>query len=75
MRIEIHFGVLHDTIEAQLNMQGLTLGEEAEKYEKIRNAINMCKFHVATEKQVEYMFDKLVRQILEDVREMKNERR
>ena len=70
MRIEIHFGVLHDTIEAQLNMQGLTLGEEAEKYEKIRNAINMCKFHVASSKEVENMFRRLKEKMLDDIKKI-----
>ena len=71
MRIEIHFGVLHDTIEAQLNMQGLTLGEEEEKYEKIRNAINMCKFHVASSKEVENMFRRLKEKMLDDIKKDK----
>lgn len=70
MIIEIHFEALHDTIEAQLNMQGLTLGEEAEKYEKIRNAINMCKFHVASSKEVENMFRRLKAKMLDDIKKI-----
>ena len=71
MEVELCFGILHDTLEKQLNTQGMTLGEKAELYEKIRYAINMCKCHVATGKEVEKMFHRLSEKIMKDVRQMK----
>lgn len=57
------YGVFADSIELQANAQGYTLGEKADTYEKIRNAINMCGFHVATENQVNAMFKNLQKKV------------
>ena len=58
-KVGFGYGILCEDLETQANKQGYTLGKEAEKLEKIRNAINMCGFHVATNKQTEMMTKKL----------------
>lgn len=64
MNIEFMYGVLCDPLENQAQKQGYTLGKEVEKLEKIRGAINMCGFHVATQSQVDSMFKKLQKQVV-----------
>lgn len=59
----LKFGPLAPTIEEQVNAMGLTLGNEAQKIEKIRNAILMVGFHVATEAETDKMFKRLVKMI------------
>jgi hypothetical protein len=62
--IGFSYGVIEDSLEVQANTLGYTLGKDADKYEKIRNAINMCGFHVATESQVNLMFNKLQQKVV-----------
>lgn len=71
-QIEFSYGVLSDTLEEQANKQGYTLGEEAEKLEKIRKAINMCKFHVATDSQVSSMIKKLHNKVIKALKPLDN---
>lgn len=63
-QVGFSYGPLCDDLEVQANRQGYTLGENAEKFEKIRDAINMVMFHVATKSQVDYMTKKLQAQIV-----------
>jgi len=58
-KVGFYYGVMYESLEEQANKQGYTLGKEAEKLEKIRKAINMCMFHVATESQTSTMTKKL----------------
>jgi hypothetical protein len=67
-QVGFSYGVLMDTLEDQANMQGYTLGDEAEKLEKIRKAINMCMFHVATESQTKQMTDKLHKKVVKELK-------
>lgn len=67
-KIGFSYGCLEDTLEKQANKQGYTLGEEAEKLEKIRKAINMCMFHVATDSQVAAMTKKLHNKVVETLK-------
>lgn len=64
MKIGFKYGVLCDPLEKQANEQGFTLGKKADNFEKIRHAINMCGFHVATESQVNAMINKLQKQVV-----------
>ena len=59
MEIKFNYGAMADSLEEQAKKQGYTFGENADKFEKIRFSINMCKFHVATDSQVASMFNKL----------------
>jgi hypothetical protein len=62
-QIGFNYGVFADSLEEQANKQGYTLGDENERMESIRQAINMCGFHVATESQVNAMFSKLQKKV------------
>ena len=64
MNIGFKYGVLCESLEKQANEQGFTLGEKADGFEKIRHAINMCGFHVATESQVRLMINKLQKKVV-----------
>ena len=71
-QIEFSYGTLSGNLEEQANKQGYTLGEEAEKLEKIRKAINMCKFHVATDSQVSSMIKKLHNKVIKALKPLDN---
>jgi len=58
-KVGFSYGILYDTLEKQANEQGYTLGDKAEMFEEIRNSINVCMFHVATDSQVSAMTKKL----------------
>lgn len=60
------YGSLGKTLKEQARQLGFELNN-AEKYEKIRYAINMCGFHVATDSQVELMLKKLNDQVVKDL--------
>ena len=65
------YGVLYDSLEKQANKQGFTLGEDIEKFEMIKKAINMCGFHVATNSQVEMMIKKFHKQVIKSLKPYK----
>lgn len=60
------YGIFGKTLKEQANEQGFELKDD-EKLEKIRKAINMCGFHVATESQVNSMFKKLQKQVVKSL--------
>lgn len=62
--VGFEYGILNESLEIQANRQGYTLGKDAEKLEKIKNAISMCKFHVATDKQTDMMLKKLHKKVI-----------
>lgn len=66
----LKFGALAPSIEEQLNAYGLTLGGKAQKIEKIRNAILMVKFHVASETETDKMFKRLMKLVEKEMKEM-----
>lgn len=66
--VSFGYGVFNDELEKQANKQGYTFGEEAEVLDKIRKAINMCGFHVATESQAKSMFDKLHKRVIKSLK-------
>jgi hypothetical protein len=66
-QIGFSYGAFAKSLEEQANEQGYTLSKNAEKYEKIRNAINMCGFHVATESQVDSMLKKLQKKVVDSL--------
>lgn len=68
--ITFDYGIFGGSLEEQANQQGYTFGEEKEKLEKIVKAINMCKFYVATESQVNKMFDKFNKMVIKSLKEM-----
>lgn len=63
-QIGFSYGVFCESLEEQANKQGFTLGDELDNLEKIRKAINMCGFHVATDSQVESMIKKIHKQVI-----------
>ena len=68
--LAISFGALAPPIEKQLNAYGLTLGNKAQKIEKIRDAILMVKFHVASETETDKMFKRLMKLVEKEMKEM-----
>jgi len=62
-KVGFSYGCMGDTLEDQAAKQGFKL-KDSEKFEKIRKAINMCGFHVATNSQVDMMFKKLNKQVV-----------
>ena len=62
-----------NSLEEQANKQGYTLGDDADTFEKIRKAINMCMFHVATESQVTAMTKKLHNKVVKKLKPMDKE--
>lgn len=44
MEIKFNYGAMADGLEEQAKKQGYTLGENANKFEKIRFSINIRKF-------------------------------
>lgn len=63
-KVRFSYGVLSETLETQANKQGYTLGDDADKFEKIKDAINMCVFHVATDSQIDAMTKKLHNKVI-----------
>ena len=63
--INLRFGAMYPPIEKQLNDVGFTLGKDELRIENIRNAILTVGFYVATEKQTDKMFKRLVKLIEE----------
>lgn len=63
-QVGFSYGPLCASLEAQANAQGYTLGDDAEKLEKIKEAINMVMFYVATDSQVHAMTKKLQAQVV-----------
>ena len=57
------YGCLGKSLKEQAEEQGFEL-KDCEKFEKIRKAINMCGFHVATDSQVTAMLKKLHKQVV-----------
>lgn len=70
--IRFGYGIICDPLEIQANNQGYTLGDKVEMFEKIRDSINMCKFHVATESQVNAMFKKLHNKVVKELKPLEN---
>jgi len=70
-KVGFSYGVLYDPLEKQANEQGYTLGDKAEIFEEIRNSINMCMFHVATDSQVSTMTKKLHNKVVKTLKSLK----
>lgn len=64
--VRFSYGIIGDTLTEQATKQGFEL-KDAEKFEKIKKAINMCGFHVATNSQVDMMFKKLNKQVVKNL--------
>lgn len=71
-KIGFSYGMLGDPLEEQANKQGFTLGNKAELYDRVRESINMCKFHVATESQTTAMFNKLHKKVINALKPLEN---
>ena len=63
-KVGFSYGVLYESLEEQSNKQDYTLGKDANTFEQIREAINMCMFHVATDSQVSTMTKKLHKKVI-----------
>jgi len=69
-KVGFNYACIRDTLGKQANKQGFEL-KDADKFEKILNAINMCGFHVATGSQVVAMIKKLHKQVTENLTVLK----
>lgn len=65
VQIRISYGVLADDIEAQLNAQGFTLGDNAERYEENKKRIHHLVFSdILTDSAARKAFEKLHKQVI-----------
>jgi hypothetical protein len=65
-QIGFSYGAISKTLREQANEQGFDL-KDYEKFEKIKKAINMCMFHVATDSQIKAMTNKLHKQVMNNL--------
>lgn len=65
-QVGFSYGAIGKSLKEQANEQGFEL-KDSEKFEKIRKAINMCMFHVATDSQVRAMTNKLHKQVMKNL--------
>lgn len=67
--IEVRYGCLCDDIEVQLNEQGFTLGDRAERYEGYRESITHLYFNdIITDKECDRMFQRVTKKIAKEVK-------
>lgn len=67
--IGIHYGVMYDSIEEQVSAQGYTLAENAEKYEKSREAINRLRLQeLMTDAVADKVLKRLHNRIIKDLK-------
>ena len=64
------YGVFGKPLKEQAKEQGFELKND-ETLEKIRHAINMVGFHVATDSQVNTMFKKLQKKVVKNLVSLK----
>jgi hypothetical protein len=64
--VRFSYGVIGKSLKEQANDQGFELKND-ERFEKIRKAITMCGFHVATESQVNAMIKKLHNKVIKNL--------
>ena len=62
-KIGFSYGIFGKSLKEQADEQGYELKDD-ETFEKIREAINMCGFHVATESQINLMLKKLHNKVI-----------
>lgn len=69
MEVIFHYGALADSLEEQANAQGFTLGNDAERLQKLNDAVLMCWFHnLCTDSQKDSMINKLQKQVLKSLK-------
>ena len=68
--VTFHYGALADPLEKQANAQGLTLGDKAEKWQKICDAMILIWIHgIATDSQKGSMMKKFQKQMIKDLKQ------
>lgn len=71
--IKLKFGALAPSVEEQINVLGYTMGDEAQRIEKIRYAILTVGFYVATDGETDKMFKRLIKLIEKKAKPMEQE--
>lgn len=72
-QIGFSYGVLFDSLEEQANKLGYTLGNQADKFEKLRESLNMVKFHnLFTDSQIDNAFKKLHSKVVKSLKPLGN---
>ena len=75
MQVGFGYGALCDGLEKQANEQGYTLGEEAEKFEKRREAILTLTFgKILTDSQIDKAYQKLQKQVVKSLKPLEEEK-
>ena len=65
------YGALSDSLEEQANAQGFTLGDDAERLQKLNNSMIMCWIHgLCTESQKDSMMKKLQKKIVKSLKKV-----
>lgn len=63
------YGALCKPLEEQANEQGYTLGNKAERFENIREAIHTLTFgDILTDSQIDKSFQKLNKQVIKNLK-------
>ncbi len=61
--LSFDLGIFSEPLEVQANRQGYTLGDDQERLDHIRKSISICNLFVATDKEVDNMRKKLMKEI------------
>lgn len=71
--VKLHFGASAEPFEKQLNVQGFTLGDKANKYEKVNHAIMQLMFlDILTDSQFYKCQEKLSKQICKQATQLED---
>lgn len=70
VQVRVSYGVLADDIETQLNEQGFTLGDNAERYEENKKRIHYLVFaDILTDSVARKAFEKLHKQVIKKIKQ------
>jgi hypothetical protein len=71
MDIKFGYGCLCEPLEIQANLQGYTLGSNAECLQKECDAISLLKFDVLTDSQHHKILNKFHKNVIKSLRKLK----
>ena len=70
--VEFKYGPLTKPLELQANIQGYTLGSEADNLERLKHSLNICCLHLSTESQSKSMHLKLHKKVMKALEVIKD---
>lgn len=66
-KVKITYGLLSDSIEKQLNKQGLTLSSEAEFMDRLKDSLEICSLDLMTDTEYQSSLKKLHNMVLSKI--------